>query len=361
MEVIENKQAERVKASMPKPKQKYRRIVRKLIILFLILAILTGAGWYLYSSLKAQYTVTYQPYTASIGTISNSLSFNGTLQAVYSTSYTANSSGTVKAVYFPAGTQVQKGDRLMRLSTGQLIEAEFDGEVDVVNYAVGDTVSAGDTLCQVVDFTHMKTSIRVDEYDINRVHVGDAIRVTTTANEKVFDSTVSAINHTSSSSGTVAYYTATAYVDVDGEVFPGMQVTVTLPQEEAGNVVILKMDAISFDEENSAFVYTMDSTGKMQKTYITTGVSNGSYAEIKTGLRDGDTVYAEVKAETSNTVTNLFGSLFRQTQVMGNMPGSQGGSRNRDSSFAPGNMPDFGGGPGRLDSMAGGGFGGGNQ
>ena len=31
----------------------------------------------------------------------------------------------------------------------------------------------------------------------------------------------------------MAYYTATAYVDVSGTVYPGMQVSVTVPQEEA--------------------------------------------------------------------------------------------------------------------------------
>ena len=366
MEATATTQPEKAKTKT-KAKRKSRHIIRKIMIILLILAILAGAGWYLYSSLQAQYTTTYQPYTASIGTISNALSFNGTLQAVHSASYTANSSGTVKAIYAQAGDQVTKGDRLLRLSTGQTVEAEFDGEVNVMNFAVGESVNAGDTLCQVVDFQHMKTSIRVDEYDINDVHVGDAIRVTTTANEKTFESSISAINHTSSSSGSVAYYTATAYVDVDSEVFPGMQVTVTLPQEEASNVVILKMSAISFDEENNAFVYTMDDKGEMQKTYITTGVSNGSYTEIKSGLKDGDTVYTEVKTETANAVTSLFGSLFGQTQVMGGMPGSQGGPDGSGFSFDPGSMPDFGGGSfgggsdgssGRPSGGPGGGFGG---
>lgn len=326
-----------------KPKRRKRHIIRKLILALLILAILGAGGLYLYSSLQAKYTVTYQPYTASIGTISNSLSFNGTLQAVNSRSYSANNSGTVRAVYVSAGDQVSKGDKLIRLSTGQTVEADFDGEVNVMNYAVGDAVSAGDVLCQVVDFKHMKTSIRVDEYDINSIKVGDAIRVTTTATEKLFNSSIAAINHTSSSSGSVAYYTATAYVDVGEGVYPGMQVTVTLPQEEASNVVVLKMTAISFDEENRAFVYTQDAKGEMQKTFITTGVSNGSYVEIRSGLNSGDTVYTEVKTETTNAISNIFGSLFGNTQVMGGMSGGQSGNRGNGSNRPSGNG-GFGGG-----------------
>ncbi|MDO4484104.1 MAG: HlyD family efflux transporter periplasmic adaptor subunit [Clostridia bacterium] len=336
-----------------KAKRKSRHIIRKLFIFLLIMALLAGGGWIAYQSLKAEYTVTYQPYTASIGTISNALSFNGTLQARHAESYYADSEGTVRTVYAKAGDKVEEGDKLLRLSNGQTVTAGFDGTVNVLELAVGDSVAAGDELCHLVDFTHMKTSIRVDEYDINSVHVGDAIRVTTTANDKTFDSTIRAINHTSSSTGSVAYYTATAYVDVEGEVYPGMQVTVTLPQEEAANVVILKMNAISFDEDNQAFVYVKDENDEVQKKYITTGVSNGSYTEIKEGLQDGDVVYAEVKKETTNGVTSLLGGLFGQNQFMGGagtMPGGQGGPGG-GFSFDPSNMPDFG---------SGGGFPGGN-
>ena len=339
-------------------KKKPRHLFRRILVIFLIVLVLGGALWYLISSLRSEYTVTYQPYTASIGTISNSLSFNGTMQAVHSATYTASSAGTVRAVFSAVGAQVHEGDKLIRLSTGQIVEAEFDGTVDVLGWNVGDTVAEGDTLCQVVDFNHMKISIRVDEYDINSVHIGDAVRVTTVANEKEFASSIAAINHISSSSGTVAYYTATAYVDVDREVYPGMQATVTLPQEEANNVVILKMDAISFDEANSAFVYTKDEKGNMQQTYITTGVSNGSYTEIRTGLQDGETVYVEVKAEAQSTVSGLFSALFGGSRVMeppsfgSGAPGGFGGDFHPNS--FPGGFSGGSGGPG-------GGFGGGGR
>jgi len=349
------------KATPVKKKKKHRHLVRKIIVTLLILLILIGIGWYLLTSLKAQYTVTYQPYTASTGTISNSLSFNGTLQAVNSASYSANSSGTVRNVYVKAGDKVSKGDKLVRLSTGQVVEAEFDGEVNTMDVAAGDSVSAGATLCQVVDFTHMKTNIRVDEYDINSVKVGDSIRVTTTATEKTFTSTISAINHTSSSSGSVAYYTATAYVDVSEGVYPGMQVTITLPQEEATDVVILKMDAISFDTDNSAFVYTMDESGAMQKTAITTGVSNGSYVEIKSGLKSGDVVYTEVETQTTSGVSSMLSGIFGGSQVMG------GSNRPSGSSSMPGggsfdfsSMPSGGSGS-SSDGSGGGRSGGGSK
>lgn len=303
---------------------KKKHIVRN-IILILLVVILGGIGaWYFISTMQAEYAVNYQPYTVTTGTISNSLSFSGTLQAVNSAVYTADSDADVREIYVSEGDTVREGDYIMRLSTGQLIEAEFDGKVDTISVDENAHVNAGGTLCQIVDFAHQKVSFRVDEYDISDVHVGDACRITTTATEQTFESVIKSISHVSASTGNVAYYTAVAYVDVSDGVYPGMQVTVTVPKEEAADVVILKADAISFDDNNKAFVYTLDESGNVSQTYITTGVSNGNYVEIRDGLKSGDTVYTVVEKET-DAVSNMFAGLFGGQRIMdGNMGGGAG-------------------------------------
>ncbi|MBR1820730.1 MAG: hypothetical protein IJ769_03820, partial [Clostridia bacterium] len=54
-----------------------RRRLRKVILLLALLLILAGAGWYAFRALKLEYTVTYDTYTATTGSISNALSFSG--------------------------------------------------------------------------------------------------------------------------------------------------------------------------------------------------------------------------------------------------------------------------------------------
>ena len=240
-----------------RPIKKHRRrrcIVRKIVTLIVVLALLAGVGWYGYGMLKQEYSVTYDGYTASIGSISNSLSFSGNLQLIDSASYIVSANTTVRKVYVEAGQDVTEGDNLIRLSNGDSFKAEFDGRVNSLSVNEGDEVANGDALVQVADFTHLKVSFRVDEYDIANVAVGQACSVTVTATEQKFESEIASIDYISSAGGSVAYYTAVAYVDVDEGVYPGMQTTVTIPQEEAENVVILKMDALSFDETNSAYV-----------------------------------------------------------------------------------------------------------
>ena len=309
--------------NVAKPRRKNG--VRKIILFLLMLLLLAAAGWLAYNSLKAEYTVTYDSYIATTGSISNALSFSGNVSLIDSASYAASASGTVRTIYAQAGDEVREGDKLLRMNNGETVTADFAGRVNKLNVAEGDEVSQGAELVQIADFTHLLVSFRVDEYDIGDVAVGQACTVTITALEKTYETTVASIDYISSSTGNVAYYTATALLEVDDPaVLPGMQATVTITQEETQDAVILKVDAISFDPKTQAYVWMKNDAGELEQKAITTGVSNGNYIEVTEGLNDGDEVYAEAK-ETETASTGLFGALFGAQQF--NQPqGGPGGS-----------------------------------
>lgn len=318
-----------------------KRILRRVLVLLIVLALLGGAGVYTWAKLRDQYTVTYDEYTAARGTISNSLSFSGSLGLRDSATYTSSARATVRNVYVAAGDTVRKGAKLVRLSNGTTCTADFDGRVNLVGVEAGDEVPENTTLVQIADFTHMQVSFRIDEYDIGDVQTGDRCTVTVTATEKVFESTVETINYISSSTGNVAYYSATANVDVEGDVYPGMQVTVTVPQEEAVDVVILKQDALSFTMENQAFVYQKEEDDSLKEVEVEVGVSNGNYVEIKSGLTEGEKVYAVSKVS-EDSLNSLLSGIFGQQRY--NQP--SGGSRqnrtnnnNRQNNGGGGNNP----------------------
>lgn len=249
--------------------------------------------------LKASVTTTYDTYTATTGTISNSLSFSGSVNIVSSEYLTSPTAGTVRDIYVKNSDDVKKGDKLVGISTGDTVKANFNGTINSISVEEGDNVSGGTQLCQGVDFSNMKVTMRVDEYDISEVYEGQECTITVTALEKSFPASISHINRLSSSSGSVAYYTVTASVEVTEDVLPGMQVTVSIPKEEAKDVVVLKMNALSFDAFNSAFVYVMNDEGTMEQRYVEVGVDNGNYVEIRSGLDDEESVYVEVEEEVS--------------------------------------------------------------
>ena len=335
-----------------------RRVLRRIIMIIIILVLLTGAGYLAWDSLKAEYTVTYDTYTATTGSISNALSFSGNVSLIDSADYTASASGTVRTIYAQAGNEVQAGDKLLRLNNGETITADFTGRVNKLSVAEGDEVTQGAELMQVADFRHLLVSFRVDEYDIGDVAVGQACTVTITALEKTFDSTVESIDYISSSTGNVAYYTATALLEVnDPGVLPGMQATVSITREETRDAVILKVDAISFDQKNQAYVFMKSDAGELEQKAITTGVSNGNYIEVTEGLADGDVVYAEAKAEETAS-TGLLGSLFggqQFNQPQGGPGGNFGGPNGERGNWNGGNQGQRSGSGNSNNSRPGGG------
>ena len=85
---------------MARKKRKWVRQVAWLAVLALI-----GAGvWFIgLPMLERSVTTTYDTYTATIGTISNDLSFSGSFALKSSELLTASASGTVRAVYVSFG------------------------------------------------------------------------------------------------------------------------------------------------------------------------------------------------------------------------------------------------------------------
>jgi len=202
--------------------------------------------------------------------------------------------------------------------------------------AKGDEVKAGDSLITVADFDHMIVSVRVGESNISEVSVGQSCRVTVSSANASFDSVIDSIDYVSYTGNNVAYYTSKIKVDTSGTegIWPGMQATVTITLDEAKDVTVLKMEALSTSRDNTAYVYKENADGVMEEVAVTVGVSNGNYVEIKEGVTAGETVYkiAEKKEEATGLAA-LFSGLFTNTQV--NRPGRSGGSG------GSGGMPDF--------------------
>ena len=363
VETEEVKAAEKTEGKKKKRSRK-KKTLKRLFWLVIILLVLGIICWSVYSRLMAEYKITYDPYTATTGSISNSLSFTGSMQLVNSATYTASSDTKVREIYVSEGDQVKGGDRLIRLSSGETIEAEFDGTVSSISVEKGDEVKSGDTLLTVADFDHMKVSVRIGESNIGEVKKGQSCRVTVSSAGATFDAAIDDIDYVSYTGNNVAYYTGTVNVDTSGadNIWPGMQATVTVPLEEAQNVTVLKMEALSTARNNTAYVYKENENGEMEEVTVTVGVSNGNYVEIKDGVTAGETVYKIAEKEEEATgLAALFSGLFTNRQV--NRPNrnrnGQGGSSSTEFDFS--NMPDMSNFPGGGGSFPGGGSGGGSS
>jgi len=366
-EILEKSTAaenEEVKAAAEKPegkkkKSRKKKIIKRLIWLVIILLVLGVALWSVISKLQSEYRITYDPYTATTGSISNSLSFTGSMQLINSANYTSSEDTKVREIYVAEGDKVSEGDKLMRLYGGETIEAEFDGTVSSIDVAKGDEVKSGDSLLTVADFDHMKVSVRIGESNIGQVAKGQSCRVAVSSAGATFDAVIDKIDYVSYTGNNVAYYTGTVNVDTStaDNIWPGMQATVTVPLEEAQNVTVLKMDALSTARNNTAYVYKENENGEMEEVTVTVGVSNGNYVEIKDGVTAGETVYKIAEKEEEATgLAALFSGIFTNRQV--NRPNRNRNSQGGTNEFDFSNMPDMSNFPGGGSGFPGGGSGG---
>ncbi len=310
-------------------RKRRRRLVRKLIVWTLLLAVLGIAGWILRNKLRSDYRVVYDEYPASVGTISNALNYSGAVQLIDSKNYTAPSATKVQQVFVARNEKVSKGDKLIRLRDGTTLTADFEGTVSTLAVQAGDEVGAGDTLLKLVDYDHMRISIRISAADIGEVTEGTACRVTVPLAGVTLRSRIGEIDFSTYSGNNTVYYTSTVDVDLSGAegVKPGMPATVTVTREEAADVVVLSVNAISTAPDNTAFVYKEAEDGTMVPCPVTLGVSNGNYVEIREGVSAGETVCAVAKKDESATGWSaLFQSAFGSQQVNRNSyGGGQGG------------------------------------
>ena len=149
----------------------------------------------------------------------------------------------------------------------------------------------------IASVTPQKTvtiSITVDELDVLRFYVGQTAAVTVEALPgQQFEATVTEISASGENEGGNSKFTVTVTLDKIAEMLPGMSASVSVVLKTAEQVTCVPVAALiekgtetqvyrSYDEETEAFG---------DPVTVTTGVSDGEYVQILSGLEAGETVY----------------------------------------------------------------------
>ena len=148
-------------------------------------------------------------------------------------------SGRILKSYCRQGQQVKKGQLLFELASadcaptvtsGQL-KADCDGVLEL-KAASGQQVYKGQLLAVLHDLSAMEVTAQVDEVDLDKVHIGDTLKV-------VFDrypdtelsGTVLSISGLGVQKQNATYYDVKLSLSTSLELLPGMNATVYLPNQ----------------------------------------------------------------------------------------------------------------------------------
>ena len=240
---------------------------------------------------KTSEAAAYREITAQSGGMTTYYNFDGVVHAKRSQTISAQAADTVKTVYVSQNEQVEKGDRLYRTDGGVTVKAEIDGEVTGLYIHEGDVIAAGDKTAEIIDMGALEVQLSVDEYDVGAMTQGKDVEVTVLALGTSHAGVVTALDKNGMASGDLSYYTA--YVDLAAAqgVYPGMQASAKVLRSHDENAVLLKMEAIQFDEYNMPYVLVRQKAGEEPvKTPVTVGASDGVNCVIESGVNAGDTI-----------------------------------------------------------------------
>ena len=196
-------------------------------------------------------------------------------------------------------------------------------------------------ICTICPDLTMEIDLSVDESHILALEEGQDAEVTISSisEDEVFNGKVTEISRSASTSSTgVTKYTATVTIDKTPKMLAGMSASVYVRITGKDGALIIPIDALH-QTSSTSFVYTsydneLHEFGGMVQ--VTTGLSNSSYAEIESGLKEGDTVWY---VDNSNNIFAYMMSGGRHSDRGGGMP-----SENHGGNFSG---PPSGGMPGR--------------
>ncbi len=185
------------------------------------------------------------------------------------------------------------------------ITAPISGTVVSREVKAGDSLGNGSgtaSMAVIYDLSALVFTIPLDELDVSKVSVGQKVDVKVDAlGGRQFEGSVTKISIVGTTEkGKTAYPVTVKIQDPPKELMPGMNVNATIVIANAENVLTVPITAVQFGD----VVYVRDKEGKnnggedpegappgFRSVNVVTGLSDGKYVEIKSGLNENDEVW----------------------------------------------------------------------
>lgn len=149
-------------------------------------------------------------------------------------------------------------------------------------------------LCTLTDYETAEITLTVDELDIARLNIGQAVTVTLDALPgQSFDGEITGIDPNSENSGGSTKYSVTVTLPRTEDMLTGMNAAVRVQLAENADLLLIPLAAVQEDADGIYVCtgYDKNSNEATAPVEITTGLSDGENVEVLSGLTEGDTVY----------------------------------------------------------------------
>ncbi len=212
---------------------------------------------------------------------------------------------------------------------GIVLTAPIDGKVIYIAAGQGEVVGT-EVFITIADVSRPMVQLSVDETDLDKLVIGTAVRVTFDALEdQTFNGMVVQVDPQMTASG--PYRVATGLVELDEEAgrtiqnLPlGLSASVTLILQEAKDVLLVPVSALQKTGDGEYAVAVTGSDGQVTMRTVQIGLQNDAYAEILSGLEEGQMINAGLKVGSSGTVSDSGDEMMFPMDGGMPMPGGGG-------------------------------------
>lgn len=168
------------------------------------------------------------------------------------------------------------------------VNSPIDGKVVSLSLEPGDEVTANETVAEVVSVLPLTVVIPVDELDVTNVTIGQTAKIEVDAVPgRVFEGTVTKIAHEGRVQQGITNFDVTIEMEAE-DVRLGMSATATISVSSKKGVLSVPIEAVIW-EQDQAYVNKVED-GRVVQSRVKVGVQNDLYAEIASGLDEGDEV-----------------------------------------------------------------------
>ena len=170
------------------------------------------------------------------------------------------------------------------------VHAPVTGTVYSLNAGATEFAEAGKLLLEMADLHHERVRAYFDEPEIGRLAVGQAIEIKWDAKPGViWRGSIERVPITVITYGTRTVGEVIIHVDdVDGQLLPDTNVTVTVTTSSESNVLSIPREALH-SENGKPYVFKVEND-ELLRTPVAIGTINLTQVAIQTGLKDGDWV-----------------------------------------------------------------------
>ena len=184
--------------------------------------------------------------------------------------------------------------RVLAPVDGYIDEVQLKNDTDIAAAAGSDGLSDA---FSIHTGGAIKMTIDADELDIDDVALNQSASVTLDAYPgETFTASVTHVSRIGEADASITTYPVEVTLQYDERLLEGMNGSAVILTATRENVVLLPISMIK-EDANGEYVFVKAADGKdYTRQDITTGLSDGTNAEITNGLKAGDVVWSPVEA-----------------------------------------------------------------